>query len=351
MAARGGLAHRGPTTSAWVSLTMHRRPTACAGIIIPTHRGGSWINACLDSLVSSIDSRHYIYVVDNGHNENSIPCDCGFRNYVVMRTPRIMGFADANNFALLSIGRPHAYYCFLNQDTISSSCWLDRCIDCLEDAPDLGAVIPYTTQYDGTGIDPAFEQCMSRAMGSREVHVDGRSETILILPQVPAAALVVRAGALAASGPFDPVFENYYEDYDLGDRLQRAGYQLGACLSVGVAHFSGSSWITEAAERRRSVLSISNRALLACRRVARGRVWHAAKIFLAELPRRVMASTLGRPGAPSLSTVIGAYARLTRLTPRLVSSRHDQAVFERYLISIGWDSRARGFEDGRRWNR
>ncbi len=324
--------------TAWAELPPdHGSGAAVAAIIIAAFRCERWIKPCLESLVNSIDERHHIYVVDNGENNGTVPDVLSFANYTVLKTERTLGFAEANNYALVRLGRGFDYYCFLNQDTISTPGWLDCCIECMESDTAVGAVMPMETLYDGTGIDPACDDCLQKSTSTSKIVTTSFDEvSVSITPQITAAAMVARADLIAQVGPFDPVFESYCEDYDLGDRLISTGHKLGICHGPTVAHYSGSASPTPKARVRKDALSLSNRALLKCRRQQSGRWLMAATFLLWGLPRRVAAALFGRPGAPSLRSVWIGYSRLAKILPRLFSATNDRAQFERYLAELGW---------------
>lgn len=307
-----------------------------AAIIIAAFRCDRWIEKCLESLVHSIDARHHIYVVDNGENKGAIPDTLPFANYTVLKTEHSLGFAEANNYALVRLGRSFDYYCFLNQDTISSPGWLDCCIECMESDPTIGAMMPMETLYDGSGIDPACGDCLKMSTSTTTITTSFGETKVALTPQITAAAMVARADLIAQVGPFDPVFESYCEDYDLGDRIASTGHALGICHGPTVAHYSGSTTTNPKARIRRDALSLSNRALLKCRRQQSGRWWLAAKIILWGLPYRIAAALLRRPKAPSLKAVCMGYSRLFKILPRLFSAAADKSRFEQYLSRIGW---------------
>jgi len=310
---------------------------AIAAVIIAAFRAERWIEPCLVSLIQSVDERHHIYVVDNGENNGSVPNTIACRNYTVLYSDRTLGFAEANNFALVRLGRRFDYFCFLNQDTVSTLGWLDRCIACMEVEPRIGALMPTLTRYDGTGVDPAGELCLKNVSWKLEMETPVGNVEVAVTPQITAAAMVARAEVVVNTGPFDPVFGSYYEDYDLSDRIKASGHVLGICLGSEVAHFSYSACTDPTARIRKDALSLSNRALLTCRRNGSKRWRLAARFFLIELPRRIAAGFLARPGAPSLKAVLIGYLRLARILPRLVSSNYDQSCFDNYLIKIGWN--------------
>ncbi|RMG04363.1 MAG: glycosyltransferase family 2 protein, partial [Planctomycetota bacterium] len=187
----------------------------------------------------------HVILVDNGGN-STLERFADRDDITVLATPHSLGFAEANNFALTH-GPIHGdFVCFLNQDTVSNEDWLEACADCLRRDPSIGAVSPLITNYDATDWDEAFRTCArANAALSDRLREGVSADTsdlppFVPVPEITAAAMVVRVEALRKSGPFDPIFGSYYEDYDLCRRIAAAGYQVGICTRGRVGHFGGS---------------------------------------------------------------------------------------------------------------
>lgn len=274
--------------------------------------------------------------MDNFGNTTIDDLEPGELHYRVLRTPYSMGFADANNFALVNGDKLGRYIVFLNQDVCSEGNWVDPCIDYLENHPSIGALTPLTNDYDNSGYEPYFLECARKSVAFAQDHDSGRTfEVFYETPVVPAAAMVVRRSVLEEVGPFDPIYGSYYEDYDLCLRIRRAGYKIGICTGGTIQHFSGSATATKAAERRRARWITRNRVILKQREGGHG-FGGLLTHFLLGFPRGLVRSLLRRPAAKPLRPYLAAHWDLLRLTPRLVSRRRDEMIWQRYLAEIGW---------------
>ena len=311
-------------------------------IIIIAFNSDRWIERCLSSLMDCAKRLLSILVVDNGGNGvlRTIKRP-GKTNIEIVNTAQSLGFAEANNFALVNGGLEGDYICFLNQDTISPTPWLDACVECLESRPDVGAVIPLIGNYDGTAWDEAFLTCAkadreltSRLQQGVLVDLSDLPEFVPV-PEITAAAMVVRKEAILKAGPFDPIYGSYYEDYDLCRRIARAGYQVGICTRGRVGHYGGSVTTDRAAYCRRARWITRNRVIYAARwkwsNRPLGLLWYLAL----EMPRNLARSVLGRSNVPLVS-FLKAHWDLAQLFPRLISERFDGHLWERYLRSLPW---------------
>lgn len=306
-------------------------------IILVAYHGQAWLPACLASLQQATANEALLTIVDNAgeHDLSRLPFS-PFR-CEILETPRPMGFAEANNFALARSRGSHFATCFLNQDTISHAGWIDACVRMLEQHPRIGALTPILRTYDGNGLDPGFLEILPNSCrgetGLAELHRHECVET----NAVTAAAMVVRSDVLRKVGPFDPIYGSYYEDYDLCARIHRAGYGLGVCTAAEVRHFSGSSTQTEAQRIRRSRQIVRNRAIYEIRFGGGSRWARVANSLMRNLPHRLLRAVMRTPSSQPLPAVIGAATDLVGLLPRLLSSARDEREWENYLRTIEWD--------------
>lgn len=275
-------------------------------------------------------------LVDNFGNSVISDLDLDAFQHQVLKTPRPMGFAEANNFALIHADELGKYIIFLNQDTRSDGCWVDPCIDFLENHPSTGALTPLTVNHDDSGYEPYFLECARKSPAfAQDQDAGGALGTFYETPVIPAAAMVVRRAVLEEVGPFDPIYGSYYEDYDLCQRIRRAGYNVGICSGGTIQHYSGSATTTVEAERRRARWVTRNRVILKQREGGHGPGGLLAH-FLFTFPRGLARSLLRRAGAKPLRPYLAAHWDLLRLAPRLVSKRCDETLWRRYLTEIGW---------------
>lgn len=310
---------------------MRRRVDA----IVVLYFGDQWLDACLSGFTES-EPENRIVLADNYGNERveSISVTRGFHRIPL---PGPLGFAEANNHALIHIGLQAECVCFLNQDTISPPGWLGEAADFLEQHPTVGALTPLISTYDGAGWDLNFAACAAPLGVSCDRLADMRTRADFHeVPEIPAAAMLVRGELLGKIGAFDPIYGSYYEDYDLCHRIRAAGYKVGIWTGATVAHFSGSATRTPEAESRRQRQIVRNRIIFRVRTEPRGRLAQLSREVFIELPRQVARRVLRRPASKPLGVLFGGYWDAAKVGHRLVSARVDEAAFRRYLKELGW---------------
>jgi GT2 family glycosyltransferase len=282
-----------------------------------------------------------LVLVENDGSACGGAVDLGGVEAKVLRPPRPMGFAEVNNFALRHIEFDTEAVCFLNQDTVTRQAWLHACLDCLEADATLGAVMPLIENYDGTGWDEAFLTCAKASPGLYAALQQGVGACVehlppfIAVPEITAAAMVVRTEALVKAGPFDPIYGSYYEDYDLCRRISAVGYKVGICTRGRVGHYGGSVTTDQRAYLRRARWIARNRVIYAARWKWGNRPWGLVRYFAVELPRNLARSALGRSNIP-LRAFLHAQLDLLRQAPRLASARRDQRQWHNYLKNLGW---------------
>ncbi len=303
-------------------------------IILVAYHADRWLPGCLASLAGASERRMHLVLVDNSGNTNLHAQDLSPFEAEVLTTPRPLGFAEANNFALVEAGHLEEVVLFLNQDTISPPGWIDRCLEALAADPSLGAVSPVIRTYDDDGWDPSFTACLSDAQRGR---LDEEPDAAVWEVDVaPAPALLVRTDVLREVGPFDPIYGSYYEDYDLCRRIRRAGYRIAFVPSARVRHFSGSTTDTPEKERRRMRLLLRNRLIYRLREDRRPRWLELARFFGVEVPHRLVRGMLRTPSSQPPGVVLQAAGDVLGIGSRMMSPSRDLCNWMRYLEELGW---------------
>jgi len=308
-------------------------------IIIVAYHGDEWIPPCLESLFESSQIPLHVLLVDNAGNNQLWDGPTGIHTLEIIKTPRSMGFADANNFALAALPEHTWSVCFLNQDTISIQGWLDQCLEILKQHEDLCAITPLLRSYEDQGWDPTFVQILEQQEGYSPDWLTPSGEqgsSWTEVRQMPATAMIVKWAALHRSGPFDPVFGSYYEDFDLCMRLSRAGCRLAVCHDARIRHFSGSVSRTKEAQKRRARWVLRNRAIFRMRDGAPPRLAHFIRQIPVEWTLQLARCILRRPGSKPLSAILWAGWDLIGLLPRLLSAKVDQKHWRQYLLASNW---------------
>jgi len=307
-------------------------------IIIVAYKGDEWLPNCIQSLTESTRQKLEIILVDNAFNDRLYEGSVLHHDLKVIKTPKPMGFAEANNFALKYVPNDTDTVCFLNQDTISTQGWFDRCLEAFETDTHIGAVSPMLRSYDGKGWDMTFVDILQQQPNFSENWLTGKKDSSPeVVDELPATAMIVKWPLLLESGPFDPLFGSYYEDFDLCLRLRKCGAKLGICPDAFVQHFSGSVSQSKEAQLRRARWVLRNRVIYRVRQGSHLRMKAFLKHFVFAFPRHLMRSCIGTKSSKPVSAVLKAFMDLLQIVPHLISERIDQQKWKSFLNESGWN--------------
>lgn len=205
-----------------------------SAVLVLTWNGGEAAMRCLEAVAALDPPPARVLVVDNASSDGTAErVAARFPACALIRNPRNLGFAAGMNVgirALLGLDRPPESIVLLNQDTLVDPGWLAAITAPLaEDArvAAVGCKIRYadgSIQHAGVRLD--WPRAVVHHIGWREAD-RGQYDAPCDAEYLTAAAIALRATALAAVGPFDEGFwPAYFEDVDLCWRLRRAGYLL-----------------------------------------------------------------------------------------------------------------------------
>jgi N-acetylglucosaminyl-diphospho-decaprenol L-rhamnosyltransferase len=209
-------------------------------IIVVSYNTRLLLQQCLASL-----SRHApaaeVIVVDNASRDGSVEMvRVGFPHIRMVVLPENRGFAAANNAGLgLASGES---ILLLNSDTVIEDDSLDRCVDWLQENPDVGALSPRLV-----GVDDKPQPCLYPfpTLGeiSRNAFRLGKPAPAMVADGwLAGTALLLRREALQdVGGQLDAGYFMYWEDADLSARLRAAGWQRVAYPNAHVRHYGGAS--------------------------------------------------------------------------------------------------------------
>ena len=246
-------------------------------------------------------------------------------DFDVLQHSRRLGFAPAVNAGLGALPRDVDAVAILNDDAIPEPGWLGMLGAALERDPELAAVQgtmidANTSTVDGRGI--AFDRWglpiqINRGMdpsdddGAR--FVDAVSGTACLYRME-----AIRQAELPDGGVFDPSFDCYHEDLDLGLRLGRLGWRSAWISGAPVLHLGSSSgpsmgwrhpWWLLANRWRALAGNLTPRAFLtAMPRLARGELRAVNTLFRSN-PRTLPTAAAVAVNLPRL--VVGGWRRHT----------------------------------------
>lgn len=214
-------------------------------VIIVNWNSWALLARCLRALAAQTYQDFSVTVIDNASSEVMPPQLLAHYPHVrLVRNSRNTGFAAANNLAVQQHSGDSEWIALLNPDAFAQPDWLAQLMRATKAHPDgavfasrqLNAADP--SRLDGDGDVYHASGRAWRAGHGRAVPVHSPAVRAVFAPC--AAAGLYRRSAFCEVGGFDEDFFCYFEDVDLGFRLQLAGYP---CLLItgAVVHHLGSS--------------------------------------------------------------------------------------------------------------
>lgn len=215
------------------------------GVIIVNWNGGETILECLRHLVAQKDVEPRILVIDNNSADGSVS---GIRNLSphieILRNPDNVGFAAACNQGVSHL-QDCQWIAILNPDAFPEPDWLWTLITAANKSSDYHSFASLiVTQDDPAIIDSAGVAYLADGRGVHRLHGMGIDQTNVSRIEVFAATgagALYRRGSLLEAGGFDERFFCYYEDVDLGFRLQLLGYKCLFVPAARIAHVGGGT--------------------------------------------------------------------------------------------------------------
>ncbi|MBT5470067.1 MAG: glycosyltransferase family 2 protein [Nitrospina sp.] len=201
-------------------------------VVVVNWNAGDYLKKCLQSLKSQTLPPTQVLIVDNASTDGSIQrVEEEFREYEIIKLEENTGFAFANNLAVKKAENCE-WIAFLNPDAFAAPDWLEKLAEAAEKFPEFTSFGSHMLRYgsdcvDGTG--DIYHVCGSawrRDHGIPSSKIGREMEEIF---SPCAAASFIRADVFSDAGGFDENFFAYFEDVDLGFRLQLKGY---GCLYV-----------------------------------------------------------------------------------------------------------------------
>lgn len=197
-------------------------------VVIPVYNAPELTRRCIDSVVACLGrSIEHIYIQDDasGTETRQMLDHLPYENIHVHHAPKNQGFGASVNEA---INRSHASCVLvLNSDVEVSEDFLPSMYAALVADPQLAVIIPAGNDYAKHDLD----QYLRRPGGYILTH------------RLQGHAFLVRRDVFLEIGGFDPAFgRGYYEDIDLGRRLDLRGWRLGVHPDAHIYHKGGGSF-------------------------------------------------------------------------------------------------------------
>lgn len=220
-------------------------PFPLVSVVIICWNSSKYLPRCLASIAMQTFQKFEVIVVDSGSiDDGATRLEEKYPN-LALRVERLTsnrGFAAANNIgAHLAQGK---WLVLLNADAFPEPDWLEKLVAAAELHPEIASFSSKQIQannpdfLDGTG-DAYHVSGLAWRLGlGYPAKSYGLDSTPLFSPC--AAAAMYRRDAFLDVGGFDEDFFSYFEDVDLGFRLQLRGYK-SMYVPEAVVHHIGSA--------------------------------------------------------------------------------------------------------------
>ncbi len=213
--------------------------------------------ACVRSLLQSDYPALEILVVDNGSPDSSaeelrarLPARVQF-----LSLPENRFYAGGMNAGIAwALDRGAAWVLALNNDTLAEPTMISHLVEAGLSAAAVGVVAPliyYAEQPERLWNAGAHQRSFlpfPRALAQGSLAEQG--EAPIEVDYVTGCAMLLRREALERIGAFDERYRMYYEDLDLCQRMQQAGYRIVVARQARLGHLVGRTVAQEPAINR-----------------------------------------------------------------------------------------------------
>ncbi|SCY34647.1 Glycosyltransferase, GT2 family [Nitrosospira sp. Nl5] len=202
--------------------------TPSIDVVIPVYNAPALTRKCIDSIVACLGgSISHIYVQDDasGAETRQMLDHLPYAGIHIHHALKNQGFGASVNEA---VARSDASYVLvLNSDTVASEDFLPPLCAALAADPQLAVIIPAGNDYARHDLN----QYLRRPGGYIRTH------------RLQGHAFLIRRSVFLGTGGFDLSFgRGYYEDVDLGRRLDLSGWRLGVHPDARIHHQGGGSF-------------------------------------------------------------------------------------------------------------
>ncbi|MDQ3403257.1 MAG: glycosyltransferase [Actinomycetota bacterium] len=199
-------------------------------VVVVNYRGADDSVTCLRALREDLDypaERLQVICVDNASGDGGVERLRAVAGVEIIEAPANLGFAGGCNLGAAQA--KGTVLAFLNNDARPDPGWARAAVRVLTEQPDVACVASKVLDWDGTGIDFVdggltwFGMGYKRHAGQPD---DGSHESARDVLFATGSAMFVRAGVYRELGGFDERFFMFYEDVDLGWRLNLRGWRV-----------------------------------------------------------------------------------------------------------------------------
>jgi GT2 family glycosyltransferase len=208
-------------------------------VVIVNYNSGTYLEACVRSVVHSRYPRKELIIVDNASNDESVTqLEALHPEATIVRNSVNLGYSGAGNVGIAKTRGE--FVVVMNPDTVVDQDWLDRLVDAAARYPRAAFFQPKILLMDdrrvlnsaGNMIHVAgFGIC--RGIGTLD---EGSFEEEVAVCYASGACVLARMEAVREIGPMDSLFFAYGEDKDWGWRGLMMGWQSMYIPSSRILH-------------------------------------------------------------------------------------------------------------------
>ncbi|AGY57846.1 glycosyltransferase family 2 protein [Gloeobacter kilaueensis] len=225
--------------------------SAFVSVIVVNWNGERYLSRCIDSILNQDYRNLEIIVVDNASSDDSLYILQKYPQILLIQNHENLGFARANNQGFeIASGQ---YLFALNNDAFLSKNYISLMVDALSRYSNVASAIGKilraedNSTIDTTGLFMTrFLRTKDRGYSAKDHgQFDANNITSRAIFSVCGCAAFYRSAAVrqVSNGYqiFDSSFFSYYEDIDLGWRLQNAGWDSIYIPEAVAYHVRGGS--------------------------------------------------------------------------------------------------------------
>jgi glycosyltransferase involved in cell wall biosynthesis len=211
-------------------------------IVIPAFNQLEYCRQCIESIQVNTTYPYRLILVDNGSTDGVSAYFDSVPGAIVVHSPENRGFAGGVN---LGLAHAEGHVLLHNSDTIVPRFWLERMVDALESADDIGLVGPMSNCVSGSQLIDGLELNSLTAINAYAQDLwEKKGASARNVARLVGFCLLIRDRVFAELGTLD---EGYgignFEDDDYCMKALRAGYRL--CVAEGsfVFHYGSRTFM------------------------------------------------------------------------------------------------------------
>lgn len=242
-------------------------------IVICVHNALEDVRRCLNSVLQYTYPPYRLIVVDDGSAEETRDFLRAFmagQPGQLIRNEKALGYTHAANIGMRASTAP--FVVLLNSDTIVSSRWLDRMVQCMESDPQIGLAGPLSNTASWQSVPEVFGQCGEDwncndlpqgwsvdDMAAAVAAVSTRSYPVVGF--LNGFCMMLRQTLFENVGYFDEetFVGGFGEENDYCLRVGAAGWKLAVADDCYIYHAQSKSY---SHERRKELVARSDAALI-----------------------------------------------------------------------------------------